>query len=248
METWEFNGVSLNTKWWNVENTQDGSGTIDLRGEDNQIPYKHGSRYKKKTFDSRSIMLNMWVAGPTMQDLDDNINTLSRLFGRRGRFPLCKIMRNGEVREALAEVYTGVSFPKRRPGFAKFVVEFELADPFFYTESQTQKFSGATFTITNPGTAETDKVTIKLNGPLQKPRLTNTNNGIWFEYQGDIPDGESVLLGVEDFSCYKGDKNHIAFIKHGGDMKWLYLETGENNMTFNNTSGSVDITFAPAYF
>ena len=62
MQKWSFKGVDLCTKAWYVENV-DGLGPPGFRGEDLTLPYRYGTKYIKKKYNSKSIILNMWVAG-----------------------------------------------------------------------------------------------------------------------------------------------------------------------------------------
>lgn len=254
-EKWYFNGYSLCTDEWNVERVLEGLGVPGYRGSNIQVPFENGLRHIKKRYKSKQLILSMWVRGANMEIMDDNIDYLTKLFGMRGQHTLRRIMRSGEIREAQAEVYGPVSFVPKRPGYCKFSVEFELADPFFYGTDLTSqtKAIGSTevaWTHSNPGTAPVTKAVITLNGPLDSPRLENLDNEIWLKYQGAIAAGETVVINTADFTCEKDGVNMISAIKHGGDAYWLTLEPGDNSMevTTQETGGSIEIEYYPAYF
>lgn len=274
MEKWYFNGVDLCSKAWFVESVISGLGTPAVRGDNIQVPFMHGKRYRKKRFESKTIILSMWVVGlnpetglyPTdkefIEQFDTNVNTLTRLFGKNGQFQLVRQTRDGKDLIAMAEIIKDVVFIPKYPGYAKFAVEFDLADPFFYPEDYEESTititsSPQTINIDNPGTAETNSIIVKLHGPLANPRITNENNGIWIQFQGSVALGEMVVIDMKDYSCVKSSfphegetENFISGIKHGGDMNWLALEAGANILTVTSdvTSGEVEILYYPAYF
>jgi phage-related protein len=267
MEKWKYNGISLCTSAWNVESVLEGLGKPKARGSNISIPYTHGSKYIKKRLESKTLILAMWVVGNSpshirpiggnlsMGQLDRNIDYLNSLFGKSGQYTLERIMRNGEIREARAEVVDSMDFPTKRPGFAKFTVEFELADPLFYTTSEEVREIDITENeqiaiVENIGTAPTNRMKILLDGPLESPMITNLNTGVWLQYQGSIASGETVEIDTRDYSCTKDGENYIAAIKHGGDMDWLALEAGDNNIKIKNNAvgGKVEFQFYPAFF
>lgn len=266
-QTWSFGGVNLNTKAWSVIEVPEGIGTPGLRGSNLQVPFQNGKRWIKKRYDERVVMLPMWVRGvdpltgkvPSDQSetetLYDNIDYLSSVFGKRGQHILKRTLPDGTVREAIAEIYRPVSFAKKQAGFAKFAVEFLLADPFFYALENTQDTQAIDSTSyewshSNSGTAPVTNAIITLTGPLDSPKLECFDSGLWFQYQGIIGDGESVVINTRDFSCEKGNSNMLSAIRHGGDAYWLILEAGYNQLRLTNgaTGGNIKIEYYPAYF
>lgn len=255
-ELWVYNGLELSSKGkWDVEEVLEGIGVPKHRGSDIQIPFHNGNKWIKKRFDSRKMVLSMWIKGDNKEDLDDNIDSFLQAIGKSGLHTLRRIMRNGEIREAQAELPGGVNFAIKSPGYARFALEFEMADPFFYgldpvTESISITSSSQTETISNTGTAPTTKAVITMNGPMDSPKITNLENDIWLQYQGSINSGESVIINTNDFTCTKGGENYIAALAHGGDPRWLILEAGYNQLEIEAgaTGGNLEIQFYPAYF
>lgn len=266
MEEWMYNDVELNSKAWGIQSV-DGLSTPSLRGSNLQVPFANGNRWIKKRYDSKIIMLNMYALGVNetsglitigmtqFEQLDANIDYLLKIFGVRGQHVLRRTMRNGEIREALAEVYRSVEFKRKKGGDAKFSIEFELADPFFYGTDLTRQTKAISstevaWTHNNPGTAPVTKAVITLNGPLDSPKIENLDNDIWMQYQGAIAAGETVIINTADFSCEKDGVNMISAIKHGGDAYWMILEPGNNSLevTTQATGGSIEIEYYPAYF
>lgn len=265
-QTWQFNGVSLNTKAWSVIEVPEGIGTPGLRGSNLQVPFQNGKRWIKKRYDERIVMLPMWVRGldpltgklpngkSENEMLYDNIDYLSSVFGKMGQCVLRRILPDETVREAIAEVYRPVSFVKTQTGHAKFAVEFMLSDPFFYAPQpiiQTQSITSMTqeWSHNNPGNAPTTDAIITLSGPMESPKLECLGTAVWLQYQGSIASGESVVVNTEDFKCTKGSTNMLSAIKHGGDAYWLILESGYNQLRISGAlGGSVKLEYYPAYF
>lgn len=266
-QKWEFNGISLHTKAWSVIEVPEGIGTLGLRGTNLQVPFKNGKKFIKKRYNERTVMIAMWVKGldpitgaipegkSAKELLYENMDYLSCVFGKKGQHALRRILPDGNVREAKAEVYRSAVFVKKPAGHAKFSVEFQLADPFFYgidLASETKSVGSVSYewNHTNPGTAPVTNAVITLTGPLESPKLENLANGIWLQYQGSIGAGESVVINTEDFSCIKGELNLVSAIKHGGDAYWLILESGTNQMKLTNNvaGGTIKIEYYPAYF
>lgn len=266
MEKWTFNGIDLSSKAWGIQSI-DGLGTPRLRGSNLQIPFINGSRWIKKRYESKVIMITMYVLGVDkttgtvpvgltfMEQLDINIDYLLKLLGISGEHPLKRTMRSGEIREAQAEVYKPAELKVNKGGDARLTIEFELADPFFYSTDLTSHLKTIssteyTWTHNNPGTAPVTAAVITLKGPLDSPRLENLNNNIWLKYQGAIEAGETVIINTKDFTCEKNGENYISAIKHGGDAYWLTLEPGNNSLelTTQVTGGSIEIEYYPAYF
>ncbi|ETA80636.1 phage tail domain-containing protein [Youngiibacter fragilis] len=266
-QTWQFNGVSLNTKAWSVIEVPEGIGTPGLRGSNLQVPFQNGKRWIKKRYDERIVMLPMWVRGldsltgklpsgmSENEALYDNIDYLSGVFGKRGLHVLKRILPDGTVREALAEVYRPVSFGKTQAGHAKFAVEFVLSDPFFYasqTAQETQIITSTTqeWSHNNTGNAPVTDAIITLTGPMESPKIECLDSDVWLQYQGSIGAGESVVINTGDFKCTKGTTNMLSAIRHGGDAYWHVLEAGYNQLRLTNgvSGGSIKLEYYPAFF
>lgn len=268
IQKWSFNGVSLQSEAWSVaaESTK-GIGIPSKRGSDLNVPYIYGERHRLKMFAPRVISLPMWVravdsqtglvsAGKTARDqLHANIDYLSSIFTTRTQAKLRRTFPDGAYREAQAEVVSEVEFQRNSPRYARFVVDFYLADPFFYgtsKESETTDIDSnpESWTHTNPGTAPAVKMEIKFTGPLDKPKLTNTTNNIWVQYNGAINSGEVVTIDTAAFTVDKDGDNMISALKHEGAPQWFILERGDNALKVTCDSapgGSVRIRYYPAY-
>lgn len=255
-EKWIFDNVDLNIKdKWGIEEVLEGIGRPKLRGANLQIPFQNGNRWIKKRFDTRKIIFSMWIKGKNRSELDDNIEIFLKTVGRQGQKRLRRITKNGEVREAYAEIFSDIKFVRKSPGYSKFALELILSDPFFYSTNklhETKVILAAEYLWThiNPGSAPATDMTIKFIGPLSNPTLQNMNNSIWLQYLGDIGSDETVVLNTKDFTCTQGNLNMISAVKHGGDAYWMVLENDINSMRLKSdiTGGNVEIEYYPSYY
>jgi len=256
LENWTFNGFSLSSRGkWDVEAVIEGIGIPKFRGNDLRVPFQHGNRWIKKRFVSRKVVLSMWIKGVGRTDLDDNIDAFLTAIGQPGLHTLSRTLRSGETRLAQAEVCSEIHFVRKNPGYAKFALELELPDPFFYGVGQTADVKTASaapliWTHANAGTAPATNLVITLEGPLSNPILKNKNNGVWIQYIGTILSGESVVLNTRYFTCLQGDQNMISIVKHGGDAYWMILDAGDNSMELETETvgGSVTLAYFPAFY
>ena len=255
-ENWSFNGFSLSSRGkWDVESAIEGIGIPKFRGNDLRVPFQHGNRWIKKRFDSRKVVLSMWIKGTDRADLDNNIDAFLTAIGKPGLHTLSRTLRSGETRLAQAEVCTEIQFVRKNPGYAKFALELELPDPFFYgtektADVRTGSISPIIWTHVNAGSAPATAMVITLGGPLSNPILRNRNNGIWIQYVGTIASGQAVVLDTKHFACMQGEDNMISIVKHGGDAYWMILDAGENSLELETETigGSIMIQYYPAFF
>ena len=255
-ENWTFNGVSLSLRGkWDVEAVIEGIGIPKFRGNDLRVPFQHGNRWIKKRFDSRKIVFSMWIKGTDRADLDQNIDAFLTAIGTPGLHTLVRTLRSGETRLAQAELCSEIHFVRKNSGYAKFALELELSDPFFYalsktTDARTISSSPFTWTHLNVGSAPATSMVITMEGPLSNPILRNRNNGIWIQYVGTIASGQSVVLDTKHFTCLQGEDNMISIVKHGGDAYWMILDAGSNSMELETDviGGKITLSYYPAYF
>ena len=255
-ESWTFNGFPLSARGkWDVEAVIEGIGIPKFRGNDLRVPFQHGNRWIKKRFDSRKVVLSMWIKGIDRADLDDNIDAFLTAIGQPGLHTLSRTLRSGETRLAQAEVCSEIHFVRKNPGYAKFALELELPDPFFYatgqtTDTRTVSASPIVWTHINTGSAPATSMVITLEGPLSNPILRNRNNGVWIQYVGTILSGESVVLDTKHYTCMQDEDNMISIVRHGGDAYWMILDAGDNSMELETEmiGGTVTIEYYPVYF
>lgn len=255
-EQWSFHGTDLSIRGkWDVEEVLEGIGIPPYRGSDLGVPFQHGKRWIKKRFDRRKVVLSMWIKGANRERLDQNIDEFLKGIGIPGIHSLRRVMKNGEIREAQGELCAPIHFARKGPGYAKFALEVELADLFFYeTTLQADTRSIATgvleWTHTNSGSAPCSDLIIKFQGPLANPILRHKGSGIWVQFMGVIAAGETVVLDTGSFTCTKAGDNLISALYHGGDSHWMSLDAGLNELKLETgtSGGSVAIEYYPPYF
>ena len=238
-----------------MEAVIEGIGIPKYRGSDLRVPFQHGNRWIKKRFDSRKVVLSMWIKGIDRADLDRNIDAFLTAIGKPGLHTLSRTLRSGETRVTQAELCSEIQFVRKNPGYAKFALELELSDPFFYGTEKTADVRTAStspfiWTHTNDGSAPATDLVITLEGPLSNPVLRNRNNDVWIQYVGTIPDGKSVILDTKHFTCLQGADNMISIVKHGGDAYWMILDAGDNSMKLETdvVGGKITLSYYPTFF
>jgi phage-related protein len=269
MQKWYFGGIDLTTLAWSVAEVPGGIGVPPKRGSNLNVPYAYGERQRVKSFGPRVVPLGIWVrgfdpitgmvpAGKTeRQALLENMDYLSGILTTRTQAKLRRVFTDTTtIREAMAEVLNEVKLVRSAKGLlARGVIDFWLADPFFYGLAQTSATTDIdsnpeSWTHTNPGTAPAIKMTITMTGPLDAPKLENLTNGIWIQYNGAIANGEAVVIDTAAFTMYKGVDNMISALRHQGAPQWFILERGANSLRVtcdSAPSGSVRIQYYPAY-
>lgn len=272
-EIWYWNGVALNTAYWNVT-TFGGTRMAlpTLRGQDVEVPYRAGQRWRSKFPNSRTVTLLMWTAGidqstgqPSADQqlaFNNNLQQLRSMFWTRGALgsvqgqlkrqwyitqsgtpQLVTATAMGELAGSMEPTMTG----RTR---ADFPVDILLADPYFYGASQQQAVTG-TGTITNLGdgvcgegwASPVNSYTIKITANCT---VTNTTAGCSVTFAD--PGGTSfpVTLDVLKFTAIdNAGKNQIAGVSHSGARMWLPLLAGANSISVS--AGTATFTWCPPY-
>lgn len=271
-ETYEVDGVVLNTYASNLQTLTGRSSTPPLKGENVEIPYRRGRRWEPKAEDEKVETWTMWVVGADADGMvppegaraqfNANLLALKRLFGVRHRqLALVKKLRFPDgLREfsALGEVTGAIEPTVGAAGTrAVFSVDMTLADPFWYGEEVTETIAPMTATtVENPGTAAARDLAIRLIGPLTNPRiLRSTDPEIQVRYQGLIASGSYVDLDVGNYLATDDlGNNVVGRVSHAGSLTWMELLPGENDITLDSWTslsspgaGSAQIVYRPPY-
>lgn len=265
-EFWDIDGTALNTLAFNIESLNGRSGVPVLRGDNVRIPYRSGAIWREKEPDSRVITLGMWVQGADengvipsgaarRRKFNDNLDDLKRLYYVTWRqLSLTKrwAMSDGlRTATALAEPVGAMEPSMLGRHGARLVLDFLLADPYFYGFSVASTLALATpLVINNDGHAIAKKMTVRLNGPLTNPVLTNATNGVSVTYTGVISGGAYVDLDTDVYTALTNlSANVVANVTHNGARAWMQLVPGNNTLTLNASAGSGNavLTFRPPY-
>jgi hypothetical protein len=254
MEDIIFGGVSFAAMGFEVE---DLSGFYNLppkRGDDPVVPLREGRISVPKFYDQRILSVGLWLAEENRTDFMALVDQLKVVLAG-GAKTLVKVMPDGTQRIASAEVLSRLDAKRIGVAGARMVVDFAMADPFFYAPSQVEITALADddpkeFPITNPGTAPSRKAVIVFENGLESPKLTNTINGVWVQYLGTVGAEETVEIDCGAFTALWGELSVISSVSHDGDPAFMLLEAGENAMSFEpgmNVGGSLTVRFYPPY-
>jgi len=145
-DVWLVDGVDLRTYAWNIEAITAGMGLPPKRGDNLRVPFRHGTRHSSKYYDQRALTLSMFVDGCDPDDgsvptgdqarltrLYDNLRRLRQLFGRTDRLlTLTHVLPGGNKRTAEIEVIGTLDFDSVAGALARFAVDVNMPDPFWY--------------------------------------------------------------------------------------------------------------------
>lgn len=245
---WDLAGTSIETYAWNL-NTRGGSlqGSPGVRGNNLDVPHRHGKIYVAKYRDSRVLDFSMWVIGqeqdgsiPADQKIqfDENLAILQNLFDFEGQRTLTKRWLEGiTVKSAAALVeYAGGIEPTYRGQYqAGFNPSLLLADPWFYEAGIAITVDGTAKTIR--GSHATDKMSISLAAGA---RVTVGDR--WIQNNGA---GTMTIDTQERYGTIAGVISNGLIQRNKFDPKWLELPVG--SVTPTVTGGACTITYYPRW-
>lgn len=225
-------------------------------------------QWRPKYPNARTVTLVMWVAGidqtsgnPAVDQRlawNDNWNAIRKSFWNRG---IAGSLQGTLVRQwyitqgspqmitanALAEIAGTMEPTMTGRTRATFSVDLLLSDPYFYGAQQTQTLAYNTpATVTNLGEGVVGEsfsssvcgFTVKLNGPLTSPTLTNSTTGVAVTYGANIASGHFVTLDVLNYTALSdASANNVQFVGHAGSRMWMCLVPGANTLALTSLSG-----------
>ena len=265
-ERWLFGGVNLSTYACLVRQVTGADEFAPLRGEDAPLAGLPGRRFLAKLEDSRRIALGLWILPlaadgerdePTdPEQVRANLDALYAVLGRRTEQELVRVMPDGSERTALAEVVEVGSIEDPANGaLIGLVVDFLLADPFFYgpdeEDSRAIATSPTSFTLNHPGTQRTHRVRFEFTGPITNPRVTNETTGVYVEWLSAVADGKHLVIDAEAFTAVYDGTASPGYLAHSGAYEFMNLDPGENAIAVTGTglgaNSHISTTFRPAY-
>lgn len=262
LNRWSFRGAPLNRPDLRVRQMQGPHGVPPLRGQDFLTYGGVGQLWVPKIADSRRIGLELLLtdvlrAGEIQALLDE----LGALFADRSQGALVHYHPDGTIRTAQAEVADWAPADSRASIGALYagVVDFLLADPWFYTPEVTASAavpsSPTAFTVANPGTAypcgPQGALTVTYTGPIANPVLTNAANGVSLTVNVTVAAGTTLVVDCAAYTAVNGAANAIASVLHSGAPQFMVLQPGDNPMTVTGTgmtgATAVAVAFTPPY-
>lgn len=235
-------------------------GVAPIRGEDTTVPWRPGKRSNPRVADSRTIVLAMWVRGTlttgevpigsTMRrEFTTNWNTLKRvLYNRRKPFTLRKRFydeaRTLRIADAVVRFADGLQPEMLGSTGAKFTVDLELSDPFFYGTSTDIALAtgGVAFNATILGDDDCRKVTLVMTTGATPPSdftLVNLTNGHTFSLPvSALVAGQVATIDCNNQNARIDGVNYAGLISHSGSDDWFRLDPGLNTLYASCNSGS----------
>jgi len=257
-DRWTFDGTDLSSYAFMVRSVDGGEDLPELRGDDIAVPNLPGRLYAPKLADRRRFALALHVTPmnasgtltePTQaRQAQANLDALRLLFGRPGRRSLVHTLPDGSSRTAQAEVvrFQSVTPQAGRHAWAA-VVDFQLADPYFYgsavvDSARSTAASPTDFAFVNPGTVRTNGIVLDFVGPISNPRVTNQTNGLYVECLVTVASATHLIIDCAKFTAENDGLTAIGSIRHSGDFRWLILEPGSNSLRVTSTSPGGTLT------
>jgi hypothetical protein len=263
MTTWTYGNTTLAT-YGKVVVINDYLSSPARRGNNMVIPFHHGSIFVKKFYDERIMTFGIAVTAASLTALEAVFDAMRAKFAPLTEQVLKATMTDATVREANAIVNGAIQVEPITSTFAKVVVEFSLARPFFRSDTAiastvaTIDADNHDLDVDNTGTIEERDPTIILTGPLNDVVITNTTNGLVLTYTGDIPAGSHVDIYTSAYGGYvayldDGSPplvNVLGNITHTGDTAFMVFNVGVNHLHIHSdvtTTGTVEVTFNAPY-
>lgn len=256
---WYFDGTAIslssNEYMYGVTEPESIYDAPAVRGNNVIIPLREGSLHVEKVFGERPITLGFLVRGVSLEDFENKIDTLHKLFAKRNQKVLKYARANGAVRTIQAEVIPPFNYKKDSEFSARATIDFICNEPFFRgtaLRSFTAVASAApggdtTFNVVNRGTVPDKTAQIEFVGPMYNPRITNNENDVWIGINGSVAAGTSVHVDVKEFSASPSSRN--GDIEHSGDAYFMVINPGTSEMQLSNdiSGGSAIIQFYDPY-
>ena len=229
----------------------------ERRGENQVIPYRNGRIPVKKFYDERKIIIGLSVQSATGTIQDTTLDNIKKLFSPQAQQVLAMTMNDASVRNVNATVDAPMQMEWIHDTFARLVIEFTLAEPFFRSATSstdnttTISTTDTAMVVENVGTMVERDATYLLTGPLTNPTISTTDS-VSMTYTGAISSTDTVTIGTlngEFYATHSASGNVIGNVTHSGSSALLTLQPGTNNLqvTCTVTGGTVKITFYPPY-
>ena len=139
---------------------------------------------------------------------------------------------------AMVEYYSGLDPTMTGQARAGFVVDFRLADPFFYEPQQSKALVAGHQTVRNDGDAPTQHVIIRAQGSRGAFTVYNHTTNIGVSFNDSIGSGQTVNLDVKAYTAKnQNGLNMISSVTHSGAAAWMELAAGDNDIELIPTGG-----------
>lgn len=266
-DRWRFAGVDLST-YAHIIKRADADTYPQLRGQDAALSGLTGEQFLQKLEAGRVIPIDLYVLATNDDGTDPgggsdviartNLDTLNAVFAVRTPQLLERIMPDGTVRAAMAEVVSVADMDPTVQGFGfGLAVDFKLADPWFYgamvVQSATISGSPQTLTVTHPGNVRGHKCWIEFIGAITNPKVTNLRTGQSVLYTGVVAANLQLLFDSATGCTYLAGVLVSGSVTHysppGRPAALMELLPGANPLLLESSSpgGSVNVFFQAPY-
>lgn len=256
VQSLSINGTPLSTLGTVEQVWENVLGAPELVGEPVHVPLRPGRFNVRQVPDAREFTVGILLHGAHDEDQaghNDMWRRLVRLVWSPGA-PLTvhRTVRFGsgdETHVCSAKYIDGLQPTDYvKGGMSKVALRLLNLDGYWYGTAETSvtAAAGETVVIDVPGDAPTLRTFITFDGGATGLHtLTNATTGCAVAYAGETSTG--IELDVMSFTATAADgKSMVGRVAHGGDVFWMRMAPGENQLTFSG-SGSVQLRTTPAY-
>ena len=244
-ESWTVDGQNLSRYAFDIQ-TYDGLDvTPDLKGDDIDVPQRHGlilgTRYFTEAHKAVSMVVspadsNTGVVPSNLNDqranLSANLDTLLKIFYRRKLLNVVRTLPDGSQRTAQCKTVAGVQ--PVNLGLSSAQVSFDLMLPYSFWRDVNNivqaKLVGATgaqlhFDQFDAATGPMSDLVYTIQGPITNPKITDLETGAWVQFTGAaLAAGNTLAFDAWAMTVTGGGgfaTPALSTITHAGDPRWL---------------------------
>lgn len=259
MTAWRFGSYDLSS-FGAVTLADDSFDVAPFRGDNQVIPFMHGTRFVEKYLDERTLMFGLTISGNSAAEVEGIVNTLKRLARLRTQQTLYQYRQDGTIWTTPATLDRAFSASRPAPWVCKLSLEFTLTQPYFRRSTAipdnttTINANPTAMVVSNPGNFEELEPTIILTGPLQNTVITNPLNGCILTYTGTIASPRVVTIWKDSTTkIWKAttdlNVNVIGNLTHSPEPTFMKFDaetdTALSIADDTHTTGTVKVSFYP---
>lgn len=253
-EGWWVDGIPVHVHAYNLRVMPENAPP--RRGRNLEVARRHGATYRVKRYAERRQLFSMQVFdsdeyGRRGRDgLNFNLDALKKIWYADGQVEVERRLSLPDGRFSSrtgdGEVVSSTDFDIVQAGnLGRFVVDLQMADPFWYEPAIVLTGKSGTFFVGNPGTVEHHNAVVRIHGPVTDPVLKNLTSGSQITYTGTIADGDWVELDSDLFTVK--DQAGVSVVGDVTRTGVFFVTVGAGLNSMELSSGSCDVTFKPAF-
>lgn len=268
-ERLEIDGVPLSTPAWEIEDLAPLWDTGEIRGQDQEVPYRRGTIPFRRTYGPKRVDLPIAVMGDFDSDGNPAADARAQLWTNR-RELIRTVLRPLQVGTADGErlvryyapdgttlagpgqIVGGLRPTQLGPVAMRASLSLRLSEGGLRSETETDQTSPSiadgvptNYVVANAGDDYQDELRIDLSGTATVVRLTNLTAdpgaGVWWEFGGDVSPG--VAVNTADFTAVRSAVSVVGLVSYSGFERWLPLVPGNNTIEISPTGGTATVRF-----